>query len=69
MEKRGKNRQGLLIKAETTPQANHSVLHSEYFNTYDSLEALSPEQLRLLLAEKEKYTKKLEAWVDKAVNR
>ncbi|NEQ77487.1 MAG: hypothetical protein F6K23_33450 [Okeania sp. SIO2C9] len=69
MEKRGKNRQGFLLKADTAPEADHSILHAEYFDTYDRLKALPPEQLRLLLVERQKYTKRLEAWVDTAVNR
>ncbi|NEP06249.1 MAG: pentapeptide repeat-containing protein [Okeania sp. SIO2G4] len=69
MEIRGKNDEGLLIKAETTPQADHSVLHSEYFQTYNETTALPSEQVRLLLAEKDKQIRQLTAWVDTTVNR
>ncbi|MGB3511849.1 MAG: hypothetical protein WBA93_21955 [Microcoleaceae cyanobacterium] len=69
MEKRGKNRQALLLRAETAPQADHSELHREYFHTYNKLEALPPEQLQQLLAEKDKQIRRLAEWVDIAMQR
>lgn len=54
MERRGKNRQGFLMRVETAPQADNSELHGEYFDTKNRLEALPPEQVQLLLAEKDK---------------
>ena len=67
MERRGKNRQDLLVKAETAPAADHSKLHAEYFETYDRLEALPPNELQLILAEKDKQIKRLAAWVDTVI--
>ena len=67
MERRGKNRQDLLVKAETAPAADHSKLHAEYFETYDRLEALPPNELQLILAEKDKQIKRLAAWVDSVI--
>ncbi|MEB3342227.1 pentapeptide repeat-containing protein [Okeania sp.] len=54
MEVRGENNDKLLIRADTKPEANHSVLDKEYFDTYNNLKALSEEQLLAVLAEKEK---------------
>ncbi|MGD1705059.1 pentapeptide repeat-containing protein [Dapis sp. BLCC M229] len=67
MEKRGKNRQGLLVKADTAPEAEHSELHAEYFDTYDRLKALPPSELELVLAEKDRQIRRLEGWVDSVI--
>ncbi|NES04385.1 MAG: hypothetical protein F6K22_17040 [Okeania sp. SIO2F4] len=67
MEKRGKNRQGLLVKADTAPEAEHSELHAKYFDTYDRLKVLPASELELLLAEKDRQIKRLEAWVDSVI--
>ena len=69
MERRGKNRQGFLMRVETAPQADHSELHREYFQTYDETTALPPKQVQMLLAEKDKQIRRLEAWVDVTVRR
>ncbi|MEM6398788.1 MAG: pentapeptide repeat-containing protein [Cyanobacteria bacterium P01_D01_bin.116] len=53
IERRGKNKDGVLIKAETSPQADHFQLHAEYFNTYEDLRTLSLETLQALLKEKQ----------------
>ncbi|NEP04517.1 MAG: hypothetical protein F6K25_15565 [Okeania sp. SIO2G4] len=69
MERRGKNRQGFLMRTETAPQADHSELHKEYFQTYNKSEALPPEEFQQLLAEKDKQIQRLAAWVDIAMQR
>ncbi|MEM1394248.1 MAG: pentapeptide repeat-containing protein [Cyanobacteria bacterium P01_H01_bin.150] len=52
VERRGKNRDGLLIKAETSPYADHSRLHAEYFNTYNNFKNFSLEAVQALLKER-----------------
>ncbi|MEH2393866.1 MAG: pentapeptide repeat-containing protein [Nostoc sp.] len=53
VEKRGVNKNKLLIKAETATTANHSELNAEYFKSYDTFISLSPESLLELLKEKD----------------
>ncbi|NER29409.1 MAG: pentapeptide repeat-containing protein [Symploca sp. SIO1C4] len=53
MEKRGKNKDKFLIRAETVKDANHSELSQEYFDKYTYVKALSPEAVEQLLAEKD----------------
>ena len=52
MGKKGKRRDKLHIKVETTPQADLSTLHSEYFSNLDYLNSLSPEEKTILLRER-----------------
>ncbi|NEP10066.1 MAG: hypothetical protein F6K14_07580 [Symploca sp. SIO2C1] len=52
IEKRGKSKDKLLLKAETSPQAEHSVLHSEYFTNLQHLESLPREAKQALLRER-----------------
>ena len=51
-EKKGKNRDKLLLRVETAPNADKSSLHKGYFNHLDELKSLSPEALCTLLAER-----------------
>ena len=69
MEVRGENNDKLLIRADTTPEADHSVLDKEYFHTYNKLKALSAEQLRAVLAEREKDIEWYKGVLSAAVNR
>ncbi|MEQ9355947.1 pentapeptide repeat-containing protein [Coleofasciculus chthonoplastes] len=69
IEKRGKHRDKVLIRAETSPQANHSELHHDYFTTYNELQALSPAALQQLLAEKDGQVKRLTGLVEAAIKR
>ncbi|NEQ38164.1 MAG: pentapeptide repeat-containing protein [Okeania sp. SIO3I5] len=69
MEVRGENNDKLLIRADTTPEADHSVLDKEYFDTYNKLKALSAEQLRAVLAEREKDIEWYKGVLSAAVNR
>ena len=58
IEKKGTNRDKLLVRAETLPQADHSTLNSEYFSNLDYLESLSPEALRALLIDKDRMVRR-----------
>ncbi|MEQ8540294.1 MAG: pentapeptide repeat-containing protein [Coleofasciculus sp. D1-CHI-01] len=69
IEKRGKHRDKVLIRAETSPQANLSELHHDYFTTYNDLQALSPAALQQLLAEKDGQVKMLTSLVEAAIQR
>jgi uncharacterized protein YjbI with pentapeptide repeats len=69
IEKRGKHRDKVLIRAETSPQANRSELHHDYFTTYNDLQALSPAALQQLLAEKDGQVKRLTGLVEAAIKR
>ncbi|NEQ55348.1 MAG: pentapeptide repeat-containing protein, partial [Leptolyngbya sp. SIO3F4] len=69
MEKRGKNRDKLLLRAETSSEADLSELNSQYFERYDYLLTLPPEALQALLIEKDKQVKMLARMVDTAIDR
>ncbi len=69
MEKRGKNLDNLLVRAKTTPNADHSRLNAEYFNTYESLQALPTEALLQRLVEKDNHIRQLSEWVGAAISR
>ena len=53
VEKRGKNKNKLILKAETTTQADHAVLSVNYLDNLDYLESLQPETIKKLLIERE----------------
>ena len=67
MEKRGWNRDKFLLRAETTPAANLSELHSQYFDLYDHLLTLPPEAIQALLIEKDKHAKQLAGLIGTAI--
>ena len=69
VEVRGEHHDKVLIRVETIPEADHSVLHKEYFDTYNRLKPLSPEQLRAVLAEKEKEIERYNSLLSAEVNR
>ncbi len=52
MEVKGEDK--FLIKAKTAPQTDKSELSAEYFENYNQLKGLPEQEMRLLLAEKEK---------------
>ena len=52
MEKKGKNKDKLDIKVDTSPQANLSLLHANYFTNLEHLEALPPEAMKAVLLER-----------------
>ncbi|MGK7919030.1 MAG: pentapeptide repeat-containing protein [Trichodesmium sp.] len=69
MEVRGENNDKLLIRVDTTPEADYSVLDKEYFDTYNELKAISPEQLRAVLAQREKNIEWYKGVLSATVNR
>ncbi|NEP12270.1 MAG: hypothetical protein F6K14_19095 [Symploca sp. SIO2C1] len=69
MEKRGKGKDKLLLRAETSPKANHSQLSAEYFETYDYLGTLPPEAISRLIADKDHQIGRLEGMVSMAISR
>ncbi len=69
IEKRGKDRQGTLIRVETSEKSDNNQLHSDYFQTYDYLNTLPPEALKTLLIEKYQEIRRLGEFVGTAVNR
>ncbi|NER32737.1 MAG: pentapeptide repeat-containing protein [Oscillatoria sp. SIO1A7] len=52
IEKKGKNKDKLLVKAETSPQANHAEMHSQYFTNLEYLKSLSPEAKTAVLVDR-----------------
>lgn len=52
MEVKGEDK--FLIKAKTVPQTDKSELSAEYFENYNQLKGLPEQEMRLLLAEKQK---------------
>lgn len=69
LERRGQNRDHLLLRAESSPQANLSALHAQYFERYHELLALPPQTLAAILMEKESQASLLASLVGTAVNR
>jgi hypothetical protein len=69
VEKRGRNRDKLLLRAETTSEANRSELCSEYFSNYNQLKSLPEEALKLLLEQRDAQIRMLAGWVDAAIKR
>lgn len=50
MEKRGQDK--FLLRAKTAPDADKSLLNSEYFSTYNQFKGLSEQEIHFLLLEK-----------------
>ena len=59
MEKRGKQRNKLLLRAEASSHTNLSDLHNQYFSRYEYLVELPPQELRKLIIEKDRQTEVL----------
>lgn len=59
MEKQGKHRNKLLLRAEANSHTNLSKLHSQYFTRYEYLVKLPPQDLRKLIIEKERQAEAL----------
>ncbi|MDJ0659966.1 MAG: pentapeptide repeat-containing protein [Crocosphaera sp.] len=66
IEKRGNDK--LLIRAATTPEANHSELNKEYFTNYNKLKSLN-EQYRGKLEEKDNHIQRLENMISTALEK
>ncbi|NBD18859.1 MAG: hypothetical protein GVY04_22810 [Cyanobacteria bacterium] len=69
VERRGKDKEALLLRVETSPTADTSELHHEYFDNYDQISALSPEALQARLNEKEQEIRWLRSQVGVALAR
>ncbi|MEM8643177.1 MAG: pentapeptide repeat-containing protein, partial [Cyanobacteria bacterium P01_G01_bin.54] len=69
MEKRGPNLDKFNLRVRTSPQADRSQLHHEYFDRYEHLLTLSPQALIALLMEKEEKSQMLAGIVGTAINR
>jgi uncharacterized protein YjbI with pentapeptide repeats len=67
MEKRGGNK--FLLRAATAPDANHSKLNAEYFDTYNEIKALAERELQALLKEKDNRISSLENMIATALQR
>jgi uncharacterized protein YjbI with pentapeptide repeats len=67
MEKRGGNK--FLLRAATAPDANHSELNAEYFDTYNQLKALAEQELQALIAETDSRINRLETMITTALQR
>ena len=52
VDKKGKNREKLDLKVDTSTQANLSVLHADYFTNLEQLESLPLETMKALLLER-----------------
>lgn len=52
VEKKGKNKDKLLLRSETKPQADHGALNKDYFANLKYLQSLPPEAKEALLAER-----------------
>ncbi|WP_407659144.1 pentapeptide repeat-containing protein [Leptothoe kymatousa] len=69
MEKRGKQRDQLLVRAETSQQSDLSALHRQYFERYDYLLTLPPQAMQALLIEKDREVQRLAGLVGTAIGR
>jgi len=63
LEIRGKNKEGLLLRAETSPKADISQLHAEYFQNFHEMQARLDEKEKRL-ADKDKEIARLESMVE-----
>jgi len=67
MEKRGGDK--FMLRVATAPDANHSELNAEYFETYNEIKALAERELQALLAEKDSRISSLETMISTALQR
>jgi uncharacterized protein YjbI with pentapeptide repeats len=67
MEKRGGDK--FMLRVATAPDANHSELNAEYFDTYNEIKALAQRELQALLAEKDCRISSLETMIATALQR
>ncbi|MFG6105346.1 pentapeptide repeat-containing protein [Leptothoe sp. EHU-05/26/07-4] len=67
MEKRGKQRDQLLVRAEVSQQSDLSKLHNQYFERYDYLLTLPSQAVQALLIQKEQEVQRLAGLVRTAV--
>ena len=69
MEKRGKQRDQLLVRAEASQQSDLSALHCQYFERYDYLLTLPPQAMQALLIEKDREVQRLAGLIGTAIER
>jgi uncharacterized protein YjbI with pentapeptide repeats len=67
MEKRGGDK--FLLRAATAPDANHSELNAEYFDTYNEIKALAEREIKALIEEKDSRISSLENMIATALQR
>ncbi|WP_250565523.1 pentapeptide repeat-containing protein [Adonisia turfae] len=69
MEKRGQNLDKFNLRVRTSPQADLSQLHHQYFDRYEHLLTLPPQALIALLMEKEEKSQMLAGMIGTAISR
>jgi uncharacterized protein YjbI with pentapeptide repeats len=67
MEKRGGDK--FLLRVATAPEANHSELNAEYFETYNEIKALAEREIKALIEEKDSRISSLENMIATALQR
>jgi uncharacterized protein YjbI with pentapeptide repeats len=67
MEKRGGDK--FLLRAATDPDADHSELNAEYFDTYNEIKALAEREIKPLIEEKDSRISSLENMIATALQR
>jgi len=67
MEKRGGDK--FMLRVATAPEANHSELNAEYFDTYNQLKALAEREIKVLIEEKDSRISSLENMIATALQR
>ncbi|NEO01299.1 MAG: CHAT domain-containing protein, partial [Moorea sp. SIO3I7] len=68
MELRGKNKDKLLLRLETSEATSHSELSIDYFDNYNHLKSLPTEHLLLLLSKKDNQINRLEKMIGTAIS-
>jgi hypothetical protein len=67
MEKRGGDK--FMLRVATAPDANHSELNAEYFETYNEIKALAEREIKVLIEEKDSRISSLENMIATALQR
>jgi hypothetical protein len=67
MEKRGGDK--FMLRVATAPDANHSELNAEYFDTYNEIKALAEREIKALIEEKDSRISSLENMIATALQR
>ncbi|MCL1472758.1 pentapeptide repeat-containing protein [Argonema antarcticum] len=64
IEKKGKNKDKIILKAETAAQADHAALSVSYSDNLGYLQSLPPETIRALLIERESTIRLLSTFIE-----
>ncbi len=67
IEKRGEDK--ILLRAQTAPQADKSALSAEYHDAYNRIKGLSPEQIAIIITEKDDRIKWLQQTIETTLQR